>query len=354
MIDLRDSIVIGSDEDFAEHPERADSDLRQRSVNDADSKRSGEIPPRAYDQAYSITLDGDLPGHNFRGNQWSVVGASSVVKGEGKEKTITRVDAKGKPLPKDIQMRMNALGIPPAWTNVHLSKDPNADLQAKGTAANGKVQSVYSAQHNENAAAEKFARLNEFDQARPGLVNAAAKDMAKGNDTAAAVMLINATGFRVGNSAQLGKEEAFGATTLEGRHVKVTGDKVYFHFIGKHGVDIEHEIKDAKLAKFIADKKAEVGKNGKLFDTNDGKVRDYIKAKTGNDSFKAHDFRTWHGTSLAAKLLKGRPEAKTEKEFKAVQKEVSTAVSEHLHNSPGMALSSYIAPSVWGSVRRMA
>ena len=320
MSDLRGSIVIGFDEDFT----------------------------------LSVTLDGDALGHDFRGNQWSVVGASTKVKGTGSERTVTRVDAKGKPLSAGIQERMNKLGIPPAWTNVHLSKDPKADLQAKGTAANGKVQSVYSAEHCANAAAEKFARLKEFDAARPALVSAATKDMVKGDDTAAVVCLINATGFRVGNSAQLGKEEAFGATTLEGRHVKVSGDRVIFHFTGKHGVDIQHEIKDPKLAKFIATRKAEVGKNGKLFDTNDGKVRNYIKEKTGNSSFKAHDFRTWHGTMAAAKLLKGHPAVKTEREFKSLQKEIATIVSDHLHNSPAMALSSYIAPTVWGSVRSFA
>ena len=303
----------------------------------------------------ALGLDGDLPGHDFRGNQWKVVGASSKVIGTGKNKKVIRVDAKGKPLPAAMQERMNKLGIPPAWTDVHVAKSPTADLQATGKAVNGKTQYVYSAEHNANKANEKFARLKDFEKARPALVKQAEKDMKKGNDAAAAVVLMNKTGFRVGNTReQLGKVEAFGTVSLEGRHVTVKGDNIKFKFVGKHGVDIEHRLNDPALAKFLSERKAEVGPRGKLFATDEARVRNYIKTTTKNDSFKAHDFRTWHGTATARSIIGDHAPITNDKAFKAYQKEVATKVSEHLHNSPAMALSTYIDPKVWSSVRRIA
>ena len=282
--------------------------------------------------------------------------------GEGKNRSVVRLDSKGKPLAKEHQDRLNALGVPPAWVNVHLASSPKADLQAKGQVVvkiegqpdKLKWQSIYSKEHNENQAHEKFARAVAFDKARPVLVAQAGKDMARGDATAAAVCLIAATGFRVGGQNQLGKEAAFGATTLEGRHVSVKGDKISFHFTGKHGVDIQHEITDKRLAKFIEAQKAKVGPDGKIFSTNDGKVRDYIKATTGNPHFKAHDFRTWHGTAAARMIIARDPKIREGKEFKKFQMTVAKEVSEHLHNTPAMALSSYIDPKVWSPVRKVA
>jgi hypothetical protein len=51
--------------------------------------------------------------------------------------------------------------------------------------------------------------------------------------------------------------------------------------------------------------------------------------------------------------LIGRRTAKTEKELLALQKEVSKGVSQHLCNSPKMALERYIDPAVWKTIAPM-
>jgi DNA topoisomerase-1 len=285
-----------------------------------------------------------------------------AVKGE---RIVTRLDSKGKPLPQKIQDRMNELGVQFAWTNVHLNKDPddNVHAQAKGQVLvqipgkpdHLKWQSIYTKAYTADRADDKFGRVKDFEKARPALVKQAEKDMKKGDDTAAAICLVNATGFRVGSSTQLGKEEAFGATSLEGRHVRIVGDKVIFHFTGKHAVDIRHTIVDSALAKDISARKAEAGPHGQLYPhTNEPKAINYIKEKTGNEHFKVHDFRTWHGTMTARAIIGNHKPINGKTAFKKYQKEVAIKVGEHLHNGWGMALKSYIDPKVWSSVQGVA
>lgn len=248
--------------------------------------------------------------------------------------------------------RLKSLRVPPAWTNIKLADDPNAALQVVGKDAKGRAQYLYSAEHSAKAAAEKFARLKEFNTVAAGIAEKSNSDMnnkklaPKARDSAAVIQLISKTGFRIGSDDDTGADvKAHGATTLEGSHVKVKGDTMTFDFIGKKGVNIKKTLVDANLAKYIQAKKRQNG-DGKLFDTDDASVRDYFHASGGKD-FKVKDFRTWNATNLALEEMQKPPVPKDEKEFKAKQKQVATVVSQHLGNTPKVAMESYIDPAVW-------
>lgn len=253
---------------------------------------------------------------------------------------------------EEQKARLKKLRVPPAWTNVQVSEDPNAALQVTGKDSKGRTQYLYSVEHSARQAAEKFARLKEFSAIVPQVEKAALRDMKKGNDTAAAAYLIAQTGFRPGSDAETGGAvKAYGATTLEGRHVRVEGDNMEFSFVGKKGVSITKTIKDKDLASYI--RKRAVGSSDKLFRTTDSNLRDYVKSISG-DKFKVKDFRTYHGTAVAIKaigeeLKVGAP--KTVKEQKAAEKRVATKVAQHLGNTPTVARASYIDPSVWGRLQ---
>jgi len=217
----------------------------------------------------------------------------------------------------------------------------------------GRTQYLYSAEHGQAAAAEKFERLKAFDKALPDIRETLATDLNNPNATpvereaAAVLTLIDRTGFRVGSEADTGGDkQAYGASTLHAEHVAVEGDKVTFTFVGKKGVDVTKEITDRELAQVLGPR---VAQGGKLFDISDGQVRDYLKAKAGD--FKVKDFRTWNGTSVALSAMGKTKAPTTEKEFKAAQKSVATRVAEHLGNTPTVALQSYIDPAVWGKWR---
>lgn len=255
----------------------------------------------------------------------------------------------GQPLPAADQARLKAMGVPPAWTKVELNPDLEGNLQVVGKDSKGRDQYIYSVAHSERQAAEKFERAKAFNEVAPKVREQAQKDMGNSalsereRDTAAATLLIAETGFRIGSTDDTGATiKAFGATTLLGSHVKVTGDTVKFSFTGKKGVEIEKELRHSALAKYLGDKST----SGPLFKTTDESVRAYFKSKAG-DAFKVKDFRTWHATLLAIKEVMLPPPPTNQKEFAAKRMGVARKVAAFLGNTPTVALASYIDPSVF-------
>jgi phage-related protein (TIGR01555 family) len=249
--------------------------------------------------------------------------------------------------------RLKALHVPPAWTQVRLNPDPNGKAQVKGRDVKGNPQSLYSKAHSTGAAAEKFARLTQFNQVRGTLVTRAKADMHDAKlpipmrDAAAVTYLISQTGFRIGGAEDTGAAvKAYGASTLEGRHVKLSGDAIHFNFTGKKGVAQKHLHSDAAIAKFLRERAAQPTE--RLFEVNDNQVRDYFKSVAGED-FTPKDMRTWMGTSMALKEVKKMPTPSTATEYKQAIKAVAITVSAKLGNAPAEALKSYIDPSVFHS-----
>ena len=261
----------------------------------------------------------------------------------------TWVHSSGVAIPAENLARMKALGVPPAWTGVRLNPDPNGALQAIGKDAKGRSQYIYSAEHSQQAAAAKFERLKAFTAALPGIREAVARDLTSSDpkkaDAAAVTYLIDKTGFRVGGTGDTQAEkQAYGASTLTGEHVTVSGDHVAFNFTGKKGVDISHEVTDARLAGII-DSRASTG--GRLFSSSDSDVRSYLKSISGQE-FKVKDFRTYHGTATALAELAKLPAPTSAKEAATSRLTVAKAVAAHLGNTPAVAVASYIDPAVWG------
>ncbi|MGE0067911.1 MAG: DNA topoisomerase IB, partial [Solirubrobacterales bacterium] len=74
-------------------------------------------------------------------------------------------------------------------------------------------------------------------------------------------------------------------------------------------------------------------------------VNAYIQAKIG-EGFSAKDFRTWHGTVLAAVELAGEPEPGSEAAAKRSVKAAIARVAEALGNTPAVCRRSYVDPRV--------
>jgi DNA topoisomerase I len=257
-------------------------------------------------------------------------------------------------VPEPVAARLKGMAIPPASINVHLNPDATEPLQATWTARNGKLQYRYSAEAMGSNAAEKFSRLKDFNAAMPLLRRRSHDDMMQAKtqadrDTAAVVRLMSKTGFRVGGAEEFEtkKGKAYGASTLLDRHVVVTGTKLAFNFPGKHAVMQNHELNDPLLAQYIRNRKRHTTKDERLFSTNEGRVNKYLKDVTGQP-FSAKDFRTWHGTYTALKVLKEIGEPATEAEYRKARIHVGDVVSKHLGNTRMVALGSYIDPTVWG------
>lgn len=250
---------------------------------------------------------------------------------------------------KATSAQRKALGLPPAWKNVRVNPNPKGALLAVGQDEAGRWQSRYSPEHTATKSAEKHGRVSAFGKSLPDLRGQIDKDH-DSSEEAVVLDLIDKTSFRPGSKRNTkAKVQAYGASTLEGRHVKVTGDRVDFEFVAKEGTVVKQSLTDARLAKTIKARAKTAGPNGKLFNTNEKKVGDYMKEQA--PGFTPKDFRTWNATKVALGIVKGQKPPKTKAEFKQMRKAVGAAVGKTLGHTEkgggGIALKSYIAPAVF-------
>ncbi len=263
-----------------------------------------------------------------------------------------RTHESGKSLPGHIAKYR----IPPAWRDVRYNDDPDAPLQVVGKDVKGREQRIYHPRYAASQAEAKFRRIQELDRQfiRIRAENADALRDPKRHDLAEVLSLIMETGIRPGSDDDTGAaKQAYGATTLEGRHVAEVRGAVRLRFVGKKGVNLDIPVNDKKLAAMLLARKKRAG-DGRLFpNVNAGRLLSYVHSLDGG-MFKTKDFRTLIGTRLAMSEMSGKPVPKDPKAYKKAVMDVAKQVATKLGNSPTIALQSYIAPEIFGSWRMAA
>lgn len=264
---------------------------------------------------------------------------------------FVHLDEHGKPLPAEDAARCKALVIPPAWQDVWISPYPNGHLQAVGVDDAGRRQYLYHPVWVERRSEEKHARVVRLGRRLPRLreevlADLATDDLATRATCALAVRLIDLGCFRIGNDVYAEEYGSFGLTTLERQHVRRSGDVLVFEFVGKSGVEHHVEIDDPQAVEALDKRRRRRRKDRRLLDINGSDVNEYLREASGLD-VTAKDFRTWHGTVLAAAALAEAPGPEASKT--ARKRAVAGAmkeVSEFLGNTPALARSSYVDPRV--------
>lgn len=275
------------------------------------------------------------------------------------------VRADGRPVARPERERLEALKIPPAWVEVAISPSVKSKLQAVGKDGAGRWQYRYHESFTRRQQEEKYRRIVGFARALPRMRRRVSADLRRkglGRDKVLACMLrILGTCFiRPGSQVYAEENGSFGLATLRARHVKVVGDTVYFDFPGKSGQHQHRELRDRRVATLVRQLLKVPGRDVFKFVLDDGHVMDvrrrhlneYIQEVMGPD-YSAKDFRTWAGTLICAcALARARQRVKqtmAQAGPKAAKKTMVAAVreaAEHLGNTPAVARSSYIYPSV--------
>ena len=261
-------------------------------------------------------------------------------------------DEKGERLTdRDEIERLNAIALPPAYTDAWFCKDANGHVQATGKDARGRKQYRYHPDYRAKRDASKYDGCREFGETLPKLRARVERDLKKrklARDTvlAAVVRLLDREHIRVGNEQYAKENKSFGATTLRSRHLKKSGGKLKMRFAGKHGIVREVTITDANLKRVV--RKCEDLPGQMLFQyvNGDGNpqavtstdVNDYIREATGGD-FTAKHFRTWGASVIFFEQLL----AKAEQERISL-KTVLEPVAEALGNTPTISRKSYVHP----------
>lgn len=257
----------------------------------------------------------------------------------------------------DEIQRLDALAVPPAYTDVWICADPRGHLQATGRDARGRKQYRYHPRWREVRDSDKYGRLQAFGKALPALRKKLEAQIAEPGFTrekvlATVVLLLDATLIRIGNTQYARDNKSYGLTTLRTRHVEITGSEIQFQFRGKSGVEHQISVKDRRLAKVVKRCQELPGQNlfqyldenGTRRTLSSSDVNAYLHSLTGAD-FTAKDYRTWAGTAMALAVLRElewQPESDAKRHVVAMVKDVS----RQLGNTPAVCRKCYIHPAV--------
>lgn len=276
----------------------------------------------------------------------------------------------------------------------------------------GKVgPTVYSERFNDRRAKYKYAKAYNLAKmadrvGRSLRSECSRKTIDEKKATATACLIMHLTGMRVGGDGQsyakkgdieLGVKgpprnedgtpvkgpdgkpikgdqvTTYGATTMPKKHVKVSGDVVQFHYMGKSGIPRRVRVEDQALANAVRDFLGgdESDSDEPLFGDLTSSSRTMKRTKKFNKNFLNKDYRTAVAMSVAADEAKriisspprldsfiddkdqGKPmtparllRAQTNM-AKDVILRIATAASNQLGNDPKMAQKSYISPEIF-------
>jgi DNA topoisomerase-1 len=268
------------------------------------------------------------------------------------------LNAHGKVIPGDELRRIKSLVIPPAWTDVRMSPDPAAHIQAIGYDGKGRKQYIYHPEWIAENQEEKFERVITFGEVLPTIRQTISGHMrqhslSRERVLATVVWLLDHTFIRVGNTQYAKENQSYGLTTLREKHVDIEGNTITFSFKGKSGAYHELNVTHPRVAKTIKQcielpgyevfKYLNEDQERQRIDSRD--VNEYLQEISG-ESLSAKDFRTWGGTTLAGHTLYTLGDAESVAQLHTNIRTAVKDVSQHLGNTVPVCRKYYIHPQV--------
>lgn len=289
-----------------------------------------------------VYVDDSLPGITRRraGKGWAYYDVAGALIGNRAERR-----------------RLNAIALPPAYSDAWYCPAPNGHILATGYDDAGRKQYRYHPDFRAQRESEKYDACAAFGKHLPLIRKRVAEDLEMRTVTretalAAVVRLLDLSAIRIGNAHYARTNSSYGATTLLADHADVGRRKLALHFVGKGGKEHDLEVEDADLAVAVRRMADLPESNGDgddhlfRYEDDDGEVRPvtasdvnaYLRETMGG-AFTAKHFRTFHASSLAfERLATGRDEV--------LLKTMLEHVAAALGNTPEIARSSYIHPAV--------
>ena len=172
---------------------------------------------------------------------------------------------------------------------------------------------------------------------------------------ALAFRLLDLGFFRIGGEEYAEDNESYGLATIRKDHVTVTDDRVEIAYVAKGGKEQLTALADPDVLKTVRELRQRRGnidellaykENGRWHDVESVEINEHLKELVGG-SITAKDFRTWHGTVLAAVALavssraSDSPTARKRAVARAMRE-----VADYLGNTPAVVRSAYVDPRV--------
>ena len=275
-------------------------------------------------------------------------------------KGFVYLDELGNRLAAEHIQRCKLLVIPPAWEQVWICPAPNGHLQAVGIDDAGRRQYLYHEQWRLQRDRLKYDTVLQIAARLPSARRDVAKDlqlegMPYERALGTAFRLLDLGFFRIGGEAYAESNNSYGLATIKKEHVSIDNGSVIFNYVAKSGQERYIALADDLVLQAVRELLARRGGGPELLaykdrrqwhDVNSADINNYIKTHVGEE-MSSKDFRTWHGTVIAAVVLaEANESAKT---ITARKRAVSSAMKEvagYLGNTPAVARTSYVDPRV--------
>jgi DNA topoisomerase I len=270
-------------------------------------------------------------------------------------------DSDGILIKDDRLDRIRGLAIPPAWRDVWICPWPNGHIQATGVDAAGRTQYRYHDAWRTRRDAEKHERVLEIARELPDVRDAVVaalrtRGLHRERVLACAIRLLDLGAFRVGSEQYAEENGTYGLATLRREHVSVRGERTYFCYTAKGGLDREVELTDrptATVVRQLLERPEGTGEELLAYQLDDGSWRDvtsdeinaYLKEISGAE-ITAKDFRTWTATVRMAAVLAEKEPPKSRTARTKMVRAAYVQVSEELGNTPAVCKASYVDPRV--------
>lgn len=256
--------------------------------------------------------------------------------------------------------RIRALAIPPAWTNVHISPEPGRPIQAWGVDDAGRRQYIYSDHAVQERDSRKWRRVLRYSRRLP-LLRAVTDEHLRGSSLdrnrvlATVVRLMIRGHFRVGSERYAVTNKTFGIATLKKSHLLIDGRDLLFTYHGKQRIFQRRFVASTPLVEIVQELLElpgrrlfrYLGEDGMVRNVTAGAVNRYIRDAAG-ERFTSKDIRTFGGTVRAATILADLGPPGTTREAKSNVLMCCRLVASELGNTPTIARSAYIHPTVLG------
>ncbi len=254
--------------------------------------------------------------------------------------------------------RIRSLAIPPAWSDVWISPEPDGHIQATGRDEKGRKQYRYHPDWTAFRDETKFSGIVAFAEALPTLRSRLDADLRlrgvpRDRVLASIVTLLDKALIRIGNDRYRRENKSFGLTTLRSNHVEINGSSIRFAFRGKSGKQWRLKLVDRRIARIVAAIEELPGQHlfqyvdecGQLRPVHSHDVNDYIRKAAGKP-FTSKHFRTWAATNLTCTLL-CELEAPSSKRQRTMSLNATLdLVAKELQNTRSVCRRSYVHPAV--------
>ncbi len=167
------------------------------------------------------------------------------------------VDADNKVVAAEVRLRINALAIPPAWSDVWICAFEDGHLLAIGNDERGRRQYRYHDDWRSFRDLLNFYRLVDFGPRLPKIraevaVQLRRRTLDRDQVLAAMLRIVDSCGLRVGSEEYAEENASYGLSTLTKKHVRVVGGSVLFDFPAKSGKQAQVTLHDRAVARIIS------------------------------------------------------------------------------------------------------